>query len=419
MIVFILRRSLHHMSTSGGEGPDGDDTAHRKIRFDVNDHSRSPDMRKTICPQRNPLLDLNTDKAGSTSKLQTLTTNPPILTKGELNATLHLDLTTAIEEAIEEANDRNGEGDMVPESINAVIDEPTGSLVRLALSGVSIVGYQDKMISSTLASLENYMQQCISAGLLAEASYFESVIDTIKYERRELDREEDLPSIVEADECLQRAMDKLTKKELEWNRVEVQLRAEREVAISEVKLQRKEELQRLSEEWNAENMKRHFNKPSPYLLGLRAQLHRRMEMHEFTEALRQQSDVAARESQEAQIAGRRMYKAYRQAVRRVEEKYDQYLRNIDGVFERRKSDIDRWRGIALKPYRNRVAKFQTMKKNAQARSISVKMRRPVTAISYTGRRIRPPKSPCAKLQLPEFVPLPRRSKRNLCVKETK
>ena len=111
------------------------------------------------------------------------------------------------------------------------------------------------------------------------------------------------------------------------------------------------------EEWGKEQMKRHFNKPSKYLLDLQTKQRRRMEAHRFEEAMQMQGEIAARHDRESQIAGRKMYKAYLQAVKRVEDKYNGYLQNIEGVFQRRKSDLDRRKEIALKPYNNRVAKL--------------------------------------------------------------
>ena len=403
---------------SAGPGDGG-----RRIQFcvvETDGNIPAADLGKTMPVKRESVVRLETDKAGSTGNLEPLDGDwnvPNLLGKKELNATLHLDLTTAIEQANEESD---GASAVLPMEIEEVINEPNGSLVRLALAGVNIAGYKEEMVADTLNTLNAYMELCISEGYLDRASYFENAVETVKRDCRELKMYEGLPSVTDADDCLMRALEELSAKELEWQSVEVQLQAEREVAISEVKLQKTEELKMLDEEWGKEQMKRHFNKPSKYLLDLQTQQRRRMEAHRFEEAMQMQGEIDARQDKESQVAGRKMYKAYLQAVKRVEDKYNGYLQNIEGVFQRRKSDLDRRKEIALKPYNNRVAKFETIKKDAQEKLVRSTRRRKITASFeprlLSRRKMRAPKSPVARLDLPDIVLAPHRRGRRPIVR---
>lgn len=303
----------------------------------------------------------------------------PISNEMGLDSTLHLDFTELLEG---QGYDSEQGSNRIPHRLLEILVHPKESLVYLALCGVSIVGYQPKLLDETIFCLNEYLNRCMKKEYINEASYISQIISNIKEERKGLHEFEKQPTTTEVNEDLEAAIEKRAREESEWKQIETQLDAERDVAVSECEIRRQEKLDALRVEWSSHNKKRQFNKPSSYLTDLRTQAKKNLRAHRFKEALEIQAVIIKREEDERRESENRMNEAYKRACDRIEDEFQRDLRNVEGAFEKRKLAVDRQKELAMQPYKQRVCKIE--RKKVQLEEQATIMSRCTTSLKNRG-----------------------------------
>lgn len=338
----------------------------------------------------------------------------PISNDNGLDSSLHLDLTELVDR---HGYDSEQGSSRIPPRLLRMLVHPKESLVYLALCGVSIVGYQPRIIDETLSCLDEYLNRCMKKEYIDEASYISQIIAKIKQECKDLQEFEKQPSTTQISHDLQFAMEKQARRESEWKQVETQLDAERDIAISECEIRKQEKLEALKAEWNSDRKRRQFNKPSSYLSDLRSQAKKNLRAYRFKEAMELQAVIAAREDEERRASEERMTEAYKKACERIEKEFQRDLQGVQFTFEKRKLNVDRQKEMAMQPYRQRVSKIEKKKVKIEERSAimsrcatSSKNRGFITSQEIQPLKTRSPgKIGCfnARLSLPMLKPVKR------------
>jgi hypothetical protein len=277
-----------------------------------------------------------------------------------------------------------------------------GSLVYLALCGVSIIGYSEISVADAVASLRLYLQKCMDRGYLPESAYVSDTIEQIKQEQRELnepDYEGEAAHVRRQLEAAQNIQDTL---EVSWRNRLAQIESEERIAIEDLRMRWEDACESLEAEWNSEKVKSKFNKPSPKLIDLRKTAKRMLSVRRFEEAALLAKEIANLEMVEASDAERNMNLAYRVAVERLDRKFANDLETLRASFVTRRNQAERSRDVTMKPvirsvdkYRYREGLLSERKKQSRigCRSSSVTIRSgipPDTTIASKGAKLKLP-----------------------------
>jgi hypothetical protein len=246
----------------------------------------------------------------------------------------------------------------IPPRLQDMIQEPPGSLVRLACIGVSLVSYSDKSVTKTIASLRKYLRQCISRQYVPESAFLDQIIRTVTCDRAEGRRPDMESKADQARRLLSDANAKLDAKGFHWHLKNVQLNTEEEIALHNLELQWEEARTSLNDEWNSDKMRSKFNKPSPVLLSLRNDAKLLLNAHRFSEAELVAAQITHVEQQEVIAAGERMSKAYSVALARLDARWTQDREVLKASFLKRRNRLTKTKNVSLLPLLRQVDKCQ-------------------------------------------------------------
>lgn len=270
-----------------------------------------------------------------------------------LDPEFHLDLSLIIVEGFDSDNDSS----RMPPNLREMVTEPKGTPTYLALCGNDISGYNRTAVENALSRLKYYQKACILHGFIQDSAYIEEVIFNLNIKIRELDTF-DIPSICNAEEQLDEAINKYDKKETQWKKVDSQISASEEIVLNELFLKYQNDLEDLDAEWNSPTKINQFNKPSNKLVELRMSAKNLMKQHRFTESAQVFNMITKQEKKEQQEAGRRMQEAYNLAQRKLREKYFRDVESKKLQFEKKRNALMMKKKASLTPLCNRVLKAE-------------------------------------------------------------
>jgi hypothetical protein len=237
-------------------------------------------------------------------------------------------------------------------------------VASLALCGVSIVAYSPATVDAALSVIRDVLARCIRRGYVEESMHVKSVIDSLKREREDVARLDQLEAAEEEiDERLGDAIAVRDNGEWNWNNQLAQLDAERDLAVLELEMKWQEARDALDETWRTEKMKDRYNKPSARLIELRRVARTLLRCHRFEETARVADEIDALEKSEAEDSAKRMAAGYEHAVDRLNRKFENDLDTLRSMFTTRRNQIERSRDARMMPVTRKVSKY-TKKKEA-------------------------------------------------------
>jgi hypothetical protein len=274
------------------------------------------------------------------------------------------------------------------------------SVASLALCGVSIVAYSPQTVDAALSMIRDVLARCVRRGYVEESMHVKGVIDSLKREREDVARLDQLDAAEEdIDERLGNAIAVRNSGEWNWNNQLAQLDVERDLAVVELGMKWQDARDALDEMWSTEKSKSRYNKPSARLIELRRIARRLLGCHRFEESARIAEEIKVLEKSEAEEAAKRMATGYQRAVDRLNAKFENDLDTLQSMFTTRRNQIQRSRDGRMMPVMRKVTKY-TQKKEALKEQQKRKPKlRLASSPKPTGRQTTISEK-SAKLQLP-------------------
>ena len=326
-----------------------------------------------------------------------------------LSAEYHLDLS---ELRTTQGYDTEQGSSRIPPRLYDMITHPKESIVFLALCGVSIVGYQEKLINETMSALKWYLNKCIRRGYLEESYYVQTIIENIQREQSEMREMDAMEPIEEMNTELDEVKEAKEKKEQEWANKLAQLEAEKEIAMDELAMKYQQERERIDKEWGSDKMKSKYSRPSAKLIEMRTTAKRMLQVKRFEEAAMLSEQITAREAEEANDGAHRMRVAYKAVIANLDKKFANDKDSLDATYKMKKHQLERSRDRELMPYNRRVTNYTAKIESAEETAKRAQLNRTYRAAETPQPKfvIRPDTvigSRTAKLKLPTLKPAPR------------
>jgi hypothetical protein len=295
----------------------------------------------------------------------------------------------------------------IPERLREMIQDPPTSLVCQALCRQPIIGIPEDAYREVMRRLDRYLKRCITENLISESSYMALVIDQVKSDRAEGQRQEAAPLERIVDE-ITIYQDRLTEERKKWTTQRDSLNLTRDNAFIILSSRMMTEEERLKAEWQSEPMKIRYNRPSRELEDSRARVNELLKAHDFEGAQEQAKLVAKLQRKEEKVAAERMERDYKIAWGKLYSHYTKETEALQAFWARqlrinRSAESRLVRGIQmrlkyLKKLRDRELSKQKGGKKAAGRGMPQAKSQVVSA--------KPPVVAHERLKLPDLERLP-------------
>jgi hypothetical protein len=251
----------------------------------------------------------------------------------------------------------------IPPRLIDLITHPPSSIIFRTLCGIRPINLTKLAFSQLLLELKKYMNLCISKGLIYESSYLKNIMESVKrsieVDRRETETKSVNERLLEAKERLQCRIN-------DWEAQKRLLEEERELAIEGLDLKYENEGYKLDCDWDSDQMRAKYNKPSAALIEMRHHARLLLSAHRFEEAALLNLDIERKEREETDEATRQMELGYHLANERLQHELQIERKSLIENYDMKLRGLRRAEETNLRGLRQRIEKFEKMREGRQS-----------------------------------------------------
>lgn len=244
------------------------------------------------------------------------------------------------------------EGKMPPALKNVIYHAETSPTYRI-LNGETVPNLTQSIRNAVVSDLKKYIDISVDRGLISEACYIQTVIDSIKIEKTDAQimNERELAS---TEQKIKETNQEIEERNKFWDSQKELIDKELEMSLRDLEMQREIAIQKLDEEWQSEKKMQHYSKPSPALLNLRDMAKKMIKAKKFDEVQKISKMIESKEQVEAAEATKRMNADYRIADKNTQDKFDHEITVLRSNHETKINNLTRSKERNLRPIRQRL-----------------------------------------------------------------